>query len=132
MKASRSLSHWIVESAFYLQPIKMVILSTNVQCILDCLPVSVSTEPVYSDDQFANSYLNPYKLIYQCLDIAVLHSLSSQMSTKLRRRRACQNSHPSPTAPSSNQSYLSACGMNATTQKRLNSRNYSTADLSKE
>ena len=38
----------------------------NVQCILDCLPVSVSTEPVYSDDQFANSYSNPYKLIYQC------------------------------------------------------------------
>ena len=37
----------------------------NVQCILDCLPVSVSTEPVYSDDQFANSYSNPYKLIYQ-------------------------------------------------------------------
>ena len=28
----------------------------------DCLPVSVSTEPVYSDDQFTNSYSNPYKL----------------------------------------------------------------------
>ena len=38
----------------------------DVQCILDCLPVSVSTEPVYSDDQFADSYSNPYKLIYQC------------------------------------------------------------------
>ena len=35
---------------------------TNVQCILDCLPVSVSTEPVYSDDQFADSFSNPYKL----------------------------------------------------------------------
>ena len=34
----------------------------DVQCILDCLPVSVSTEPVYSDDQFAHSYSNPYKL----------------------------------------------------------------------
>ena len=28
----------------------------------DCLPVSISTEPLYSDDQFANSYSNPYKL----------------------------------------------------------------------
>ena len=27
----------------------------SVQCILDCLPVYVSTEPVYSDDQFTNS-----------------------------------------------------------------------------
>ena len=34
----------------------------DVQCILDCLTVSVGTEPVYSDDQFANSYLNPHKL----------------------------------------------------------------------
>ena len=34
----------------------------NVQCILDRPPVSVSTEPVYSDDQFANSYSYPYKL----------------------------------------------------------------------
>ena len=34
----------------------------HMQCILDCLPVSVSTEPVYSDDQCANSYSNPYKL----------------------------------------------------------------------
>ena len=34
----------------------------DVQCILDCLPIPVSTEPVYSDDQFANSYSNPYKL----------------------------------------------------------------------
>ena len=34
----------------------------NVHYILDCLPVSVSTEPVYSDDQLANSYSNPYKL----------------------------------------------------------------------
>ena len=33
-----------------------------VQCILDCLPVSVSTDPVYSDDQFAHSYSNLYKL----------------------------------------------------------------------
>ena len=39
---------------------------TNAQCIIG-LPVSVSTEPVYSDDQFADSYSNPYnKLsIYQ-------------------------------------------------------------------
>ena len=37
----------------------------NVQCILDCFPVSVSTEPLYSDDQFAHSYSNPYKL-YTC------------------------------------------------------------------
>ena len=34
----------------------------NVQCILDCLPVSVTTEPIYSDDQYAHSYSNPYKL----------------------------------------------------------------------
>ena len=27
----------------------------NEQRILDCLPVYVSTEPVYSDDQFTNS-----------------------------------------------------------------------------
>ena len=90
MGAGRSLNHWIIESADYLQPIKMLIISTeffsvltqsgwvfcivhcmmqsamiayiNVQCILDCLPVSVSTEPVYSDDQCANSYSNPHKL----------------------------------------------------------------------
>ena len=90
MGAVRSLSHWIIESAVYLQPIKRLIISTelfsvltqkwvvfcivhcmmqsammayiNVQCIMDCLPVSVSTETVYSDDQFANSYSNPYKL----------------------------------------------------------------------
>ena len=34
----------------------------SVRCILDCLPVSVGTEPVYSDDQLTNSYSNPYKL----------------------------------------------------------------------
>ena len=33
----------------------------SVKCILDCLPVPVSTETVYSNDQFANSYSNPYK-----------------------------------------------------------------------
>ena len=90
MKASRSLSHWIIESADYVLLIKLLILSTelfsvltqsgwyfslciawrsqqwwlyiSVQCILDCLPVSVCTEPVHSDDQFTNSYSNPYKL----------------------------------------------------------------------
>ena len=66
--------HWIVFSAYtkwvvfcivhcMMQSAMMAYI--NVQCILDCLPVSVSTEPVYSDDQFANSYSNPYKLIYQ-------------------------------------------------------------------
>ena len=40
----------------------------NVQCILDCLSVSVSTEPVHSDDQFANSYWNPYKLYINVLN----------------------------------------------------------------
>ena len=44
---------------------------TNVQCILDCLPVSVSTEPVYSDDQFADSYSNPYKLYINAHSIIV-------------------------------------------------------------
>ena len=34
----------------------------NVQCILDCLPVPISTESVNTDDQFANSYSNPYTL----------------------------------------------------------------------
>ena len=63
--------HWIVFSAYtkwvvfcivhcMMQSAMMAYM--NVQCILDCLPVSVSTEPVYSDDQFANSYSNPYKL----------------------------------------------------------------------
>ena len=28
----------------------------------DCHPVSESTEALYSDDQFAHSYSNPYKL----------------------------------------------------------------------
>ena len=37
------------------------------QCILDCLPVSVSTELLYSDDQFASSYSNPYKLYINAL-----------------------------------------------------------------
>ena len=63
--------HWIVFSAYrkwvvfcivhcMMQSAMMAYI--NVQCILDCLPVSVSTEPVYSDDQFAHSYSNPYKL----------------------------------------------------------------------
>ena len=70
------------KSADYLQLTKTLILSTevgdlfhcvwiarcsqqwwwliyNVQCILDCLPVSVRTEPLYSDDQFAYSYSSP-------------------------------------------------------------------------
>ena len=82
MGASRSLSHWIIESAVYLQPVKILILSTelfsghtqsivhfifysmmqsatmayiDVQCLLDCIPASVGTEPVYS-------YSNPYQL----------------------------------------------------------------------
>ena len=40
----------------------------DVQCILDCFPVSVSTELVYSDDQFANSYSNPFKLYINALE----------------------------------------------------------------
>ena len=63
--------HWIFFSAYtkwvvfcivhcMMQAAMMAYI--NVQCILDCLPVSVSTEPAYSDDQFANSYSNPYKL----------------------------------------------------------------------
>ena len=39
------------------------------QCILDCLPVSVSTEQFYSDDQFAHSYSNPYKLNINVLNM---------------------------------------------------------------
>ena len=36
----------------------------TVQCILDLLPVSVSTDPVCDGDhyQFAHSYSNPFKL----------------------------------------------------------------------
>ena len=35
----------------------------NVRCILDCFPVSVSTEALYCcDDQLAHSYSNPNKL----------------------------------------------------------------------
>ena len=34
MGAGRSLSHWIIESAVYLQPIKMLIVSTELfQCL---------------------------------------------------------------------------------------------------
>ena len=33
----------------------------SVQCILDCIPVFVSTEPVCRDDQVAHSCSNPYK-----------------------------------------------------------------------
>ena len=44
----------------------------DVQCILDCFPVSVRTEPVYSDDQFANSYSNPYKLYINDLRSKIL------------------------------------------------------------
>ena len=82
METGRNLSHWIIKSADYLQPIKMFILSTElftkwvVFCIVhcstqsamifiynaQCVTVSVSAEPVYSDDQFAHSYSNPYKL----------------------------------------------------------------------
>ena len=89
MRAGRNLSHWINESADYLQPIKMLILSTelvqcldsvysfalciratscsqqwsliyDLQCILDCFPVFVSTELLYFDDQLVHSYWNPY------------------------------------------------------------------------
>ena len=67
--------HWIVFSAYakwvvfcivhcMMQSAMMAYM--NVQCILDFHPVSVSTEPVNSDDQFAKRYSNPYKLIYQC------------------------------------------------------------------
>ena len=63
--------HWIVFSAYrkwvvfciehcMMQSAMMAYI--DVQCILDCLPVSVSTGPVYSDDQFTHSYSNPYKL----------------------------------------------------------------------
>ena len=88
MVAGRNVSHWIIKFADYIQPIKLFILNCflcflsgwcltlyimsscsqqwwliyNVQCILDCFPVSVSTEPLYSDDQFPRSYSNPYKL----------------------------------------------------------------------
>ena len=33
-----------------------------VQYIFDCLNVSVTAEPVYSRDQYAHSWTNPYKL----------------------------------------------------------------------
>ena len=66
--------HWIVFSAYtkwvvfcivhcMMQAAMMAYI--NVQCISDCLPVSVSSEPAYSGDQFANSYSNPYKLYIQ-------------------------------------------------------------------
>ena len=32
-----------------------------VQSIFDCLPVSVTAEPVYNSDQYAHSCSNPYK-----------------------------------------------------------------------
>ena len=75
--------HWFVFSAYtkwvvfcivhYMMQSAMMALY-NVQCILDCLPVSVSTEPVYSDDQFANSYWNPYKLYIDGWIIVIKHS----------------------------------------------------------
>ena len=48
----------------------------NVQCILDYLPVSVSTEPVYSDDQFDNSYVNPYKLYINVVTMSMIPSFN--------------------------------------------------------
>ena len=63
--------HWIVFSAYTKWVVFFIVhcmtqaammAYIGVQCILDCLSVSVSTELVYSDDQFTNSYSNPYKL----------------------------------------------------------------------
>ena len=53
---------WVVFCVAYCMMQSAMMAYINVQCILDCLPVSVSTEQVYSDDQFANSYSIPYKL----------------------------------------------------------------------
>ena len=33
-----------------------------VKCVVDCFPVSQSTELLYSNDQFAHSYSNSYEL----------------------------------------------------------------------
>ena len=70
--------HWIVFSAYtkwvvfkimhcMMQSAMMYYIS--VQCILDSLPFSVSTEPVCSDDQFTNGYSNPYELYISEHDI---------------------------------------------------------------
>ena len=53
---------WVVFCIVHCMMQSAMMAYINVQCILDWLPVSVSTEPIYSNDQFANSYSNPYKL----------------------------------------------------------------------
>ena len=54
--------NWVVFCIVHCMMQSAMMAFINVQCILDCILVSVSTEPVYSDDQFAHSYSNPYKL----------------------------------------------------------------------
>ena len=54
----------------------------NVQWILDCFPVSVSTEPPYSHDQFAHSYSNPYKLYISDWDLKLPWDSSNIISTQ--------------------------------------------------
>ena len=61
---------WVVFCIMYCMMQSAMMAYINVQCILDCLPVFVSTEPVYSDDHFVNSCSNPYKLyqwLYECV-----------------------------------------------------------------
>ena len=67
----------------------------NVQCILDCLSVSASTEPVHSDDQFANSYWNPYKLYINVLNHTELKN-NSVINHHCWLHDAMHNASPHP------------------------------------
>ena len=95
MGAGKSQGLWITESADCLQATKMLVLSTelstlllckvvgvlhcalhdtvnidgllcNLQCVLVCLPVSVSTEQVYSEDQFLPATQININYLYKC------------------------------------------------------------------
>ena len=65
----------------------------SVQCILDSLPVSVSTEPVYSDDQFTNGYFNPFKLYISEHDIIFNHPWLSENVTPHESRSTFKHWH---------------------------------------
>ena len=56
-----AFTKWVVFCIVHCMMQSELMAYINVQCILDCLPVSIGSELVYSDDQFVNSYSNMLK-----------------------------------------------------------------------
>ena len=87
MGAGKNLNHWIIKSVDYLHPTKMLILITDfffsaytVGGFLHCSLHGTVTEALHSDDQFAHSYSNPYKL-YQLSTISPKRKIFQRTET---------------------------------------------------